>query len=167
MLVKFDIDVDELTEVLGPAAVCVFGVGNRQRGDDGVGSVIAGRLAKRLGQWAVDAGAVPENHLEKVARLGPKTVLLIDAVDFSGMPGEARLMAPDQIANTTFSTHALSLRMTADYLQARIRANLILLAIQPADLGHGEGLSAKVSRTARHLEGLLASFIRTERKSGT
>jgi len=165
MAAKFDIDVDELTEVLGPAAVCVFGVGNRQRRDDGVGSMIAGRLANRLGQWAVDAGAVPENHLEKVARLGPKTVLLIDAVDFSGIPGEARLMEPNQIANPALSTHALSLRMTADYLRARIRADLILLAIQPVDLGRGEGLSAKVSHTARHLEGLLASFIRAERKS--
>jgi hydrogenase 3 maturation protease len=139
--------------------VCILGVGNRHRRDDGVGSLIAERLATRHPALTIDAGAVPENYLEKVARSCPDTVLIIDAVDFGGCPGEIRLLDPDTIATSGISSHALSLRMTAQYLEARTQAGLVLLAIQPADIGTGTELSDEVCQAIKTAEQTLSAAL--------
>ena len=146
---------DELQRLL-TGRVCVLGIGNRLRRDDGCGSLVAEHLAEQDGVLAIDAGAVPENHLERVARLEPDTVLFIDAVDFGGAPGEVRILEAEQVVHGGLSTHAVSLSMAADYLTARTRARFALVAIQPADFSDGQGLSAEVAQAARSLGGGLA-----------
>lgn len=142
---------DSLRRVLS-GSVCILGVGNRHRRDDGIGSLIAKRLAGRLSAQAIDAGTVPENYLEKVARSRPDAVLFVDAVDFGGDPGEWRVLDPGALALGGLSSHALSLRMAAEYLSARTQAHVALLAVQPADVGAGTELSGKVSQTMEFLE---------------
>ncbi len=132
--------------------VCVLGIGNRQRHDDGAGALIAESLKSCPGMHSVNAGWVPENHFGTVARLKPDSILLVDAADFGGRPGQARLLDPDQVAVSGLSTHTASLHMVAGYLRARTHAGVALLAIQPADTGAGEGLTPAVERT---VEGLL------------
>ncbi len=146
---------DELKRLM-TGHVCVLGIGNRRRRDDGCGSLVAEYLARQDGVLAIDAGASPENYLERVARLEPDTVLFIDAVDFGGAPGEVRILEAEQVAHGGLSTHAVSLSMAADYLTARTRARLALVAIQPADLGDGEGLGVEVAQAARSLQSALA-----------
>jgi hydrogenase maturation protease len=140
--------VADLLKGLSAGRLCLLGVGNRDRRDDGVGSLIAERLTERVGVQAINAGAVPENYLEKVARSCPDTVLIIDAVDFGGHPGEIRLLNSESIGPAGISGHALSLGMTAEYLAARTQARVALIAIQPADVGSGSALSDAVSRAA-------------------
>ena len=79
--------------------VCVLGIGNRLRRDDGAGSLLAAALAEQEGAAVLDAGTVPENYLEKVAGSNPDTVVIVDAIDFDGAPGEIRLLEPS--ATTT------------------------------------------------------------------
>ena len=148
--------VPESLERVLSGSVCILGVGNRHRRDDGIGSLIAERLAGRLPAQVINAGAVPENYLEKVARLCPDTVLVVDAVDFGGDPGEWRVLDPGALALDGLSSHALSLRMAAEYLSARTQAHVALLAVQPADVGAGTELSDKVSQTMDFLEETLA-----------
>lgn len=125
--------------------VCVLGVGNRYRRDDGAGSLVAEQLDGRTNARAIDAGAVPENYLEQVTRSNPDTVLILDAMDFGGAPGDLRIFDPEVVGSSGLSTHGLSLQITADYLKARTQARLVLLAIQPADIGLGTELSEEVS----------------------
>jgi len=131
--------------------VCLLGIGNRYWHDDGVGSYIAEALEPCVSCDVIDVGFIPENHLEKVASKNPDTILMIDATDFGGKPGQARLLYPDKVAYSGLSTHAGSLRMLAEYLQARTQAPIALLAIQPADTSAGEGLSEEVTRTFNSL----------------
>lgn len=144
---------------LGTGRVCVLGVGNRQRGDDGAGSILAARLAGTADTLCIDAGAVPENYLEKVARWWPDAVVIVDVADFGGAPGDVRLLDPTDIAASTFSTHALSLRMIAQYLEARTGAQVMLLAIQPADIGWGSVLTAPVSSAVDRLQETLQAAL--------
>ena len=148
---------DRLRRFLAGERVCLLGVGNRYRRDDGCGSLVAEQIGDRTGAVVIDCGAVPENYLEKVARLEPDTILVIDAVDFGGSPGELRLLGPDLISPSGLSTHALSLRMAADFLKARTSARLAILAIQPAELGPGEGLSDEVYRAVQSVEDMLVA----------
>ena len=131
--------------------VCLMGIGNRHWHDDGVGSYIAEALEPCLGFDAIDAGFIPENHLEKVADKHPDTILMVDATDFGGKPGQARLIFPDKVAYSGVSTHAGSLRMLAEYMSARTKAHVALLAIQPADISAGESLSPVVTETFNDL----------------
>jgi len=131
--------------------VCLLGIGNRYWHDDGVGSYIAEALASCPGFDVIDAGFIPENHLEIVAGKRPDTILMVDATDFGGTPGQARLLYPDKVAYSGISTHAGSLQMLAEYLYARTKARIGLVAIQPADSSAGEGLSPVVSSTLRDL----------------
>ena len=140
---------DQLADFID-GRVCLLGIGNRYWRDDGVGSCIAEAL-ESCTEFAsrefdvVDAGFIPENHLETVAGKHPDTILMIDATDFGGTPGQARLLHPDKVAYSGVSTHAGSLRMLAEYLRARTQARIAVLAIQPVDTSAGEGLSPAVS----------------------
>lgn len=135
-----------------------LGIGNTQRGDDGAGPGLIARLADQGWQTA-DAGVAPENHLEKVVASSPDTLILVDAADWGGRPGQARLLSPRQLGSGGLSTHALSLDLAAAYWAERLPGLRIhLLAIQPASLDWDAGLSPAVAETieklAQHLRRL-------------
>ena len=131
--------------------VCILGFGNRMWRDDGVGSCIAEALQDCPNLDAVDGGFVPENYLEVVASKKPDTILMIDAADFGGEPGETRLLQPGDVVLAGISTHAGSPQMLARYLEARTGAQVALLAIQPKDTSEGHELSPEVSATMNKL----------------
>ena len=131
--------------------VCILGFGNRMWRDDGVGSCIAEALQDCPNLDSVDGGFVPENHLEVVASKNPDTILMIDAADFGGTPGETRLLQPGDVAVAGISTHAGSPQMLGKYLEARTGARVALLAIQPKDTSEGTELSPEVSATLTEL----------------
>ena len=64
--------------------VCLLGIGNRHQHDDGIGSCLAEALEARSEFDVIDAGIVPENHMEMVARRHPDSILMVDATDFGG-----------------------------------------------------------------------------------
>jgi len=158
---------DEAVEALSPSRlkrllegrVIVLGVGNRCRRDDGAGSLLAEQLDERTGVQVIDAGAVPENYVEKVARSRPDTILILDAADFGGAPGDLRILEPELVGPSGVSTHVLSLQIIADFLKARTQARLAVLAIQPADIGLGTELSEEVSRAVELLKEALISAL--------
>jgi hydrogenase 3 maturation protease len=135
--------------------ICVFGFGNRMWGDDGVGSHLAELLQDTPGIAVVDGGFVPENHLEAVARTDPDTILLVDATDFGGVPGECRLLQGRDLAMCGVSTHAGSPRMLSLYLANRTGARIGLLAIQPANSQEGPDLSPAVQAAVNYLARVL------------
>ena len=131
-----------------PVAAMVLGIGNELRGDDGVGPEVARRLSGRCGVPVVNAGEVPENYLDLVRARSPERVLLIDAADFGGAPGDTALVRLD-VGETTSSrlptTHCASLSVFARYLRTEIGTEVWLLGIQPASLEFGRPLSAPVA----------------------
>jgi len=131
--------------------VCLVGIGNRYLHDDGVGSLIAEALEPGAKFDVIDAGFMPENYLEIVADTHPDTILMVDATDFGGVPGEVILIQPDKVAYSGEHNQAGSLRMLAEYMQARTKARVALVAIQPADLSAGESLTPVVSDTFKDL----------------
>jgi len=146
---------DELNAFL-EGRVCILGFGNRLWRDDGVGSCIAEALQNCPNLDSIDGGFVPENHLEVVVGKNPDTILMIDAADFGGTPGETRLLQPGDVALAGISTHAGSPQMLGKYLEARTGARVALLAIQPKDTSEGNELSPEVSATLKDLVGKLS-----------
>lgn len=130
--------------VLSPADVAVLCVGNPDRGDDGFGPAVAEGLRDRIGVPLFDGGMAPENELPRIADLNPQCVLVVDAVDFSGEPGELRLMSPGELRADDISTHAASLSVAAEFLTISCGARVLVLAAQPRSLELGDGLSTEV-----------------------
>ena len=126
--------------------LCVVGVGNRLRGDDGVGPAVVERLASGSGRLVIDGGSAPENYAEAIARFDPDHVILVDAADFGGAPGEVRLLPASAIAASGLSCHASSLGLLAEYLETRSSCRVHLLAIQPLSTAFIGSLSPPVAQ---------------------
>jgi len=137
---------NDLTTDHCPPTAVVMGVGNRDRGDDGVGSVVAAELLDQPSVVSsqssaiiavLDCGVAPENYLARAASLRPRRVIFIDAADFGAAPGSIALfeISAEQSATTHYSlltthcslptavsTHSGGLDLSAKYLREACRS---------------------------------------------
>ncbi|MFH0913435.1 MAG: hydrogenase 3 maturation endopeptidase HyCI [Candidatus Omnitrophota bacterium] len=133
--------------------VVILGIGNTLRSDDGVGSILASRIKGKVPFIVFDAGESPENYLEKVIKEKPDNIVIIDAVDFGGKPGEFRVLEAQDLKTTNlFSTHNASISLTINYLQSNLKVDIIILIIQPKSISFGDKLSQEVAGTLNTLE---------------
>ncbi len=149
---------DEVAAVLrrpqaGPLVLVT--VGNPLRADDGAGPVLASLVRPTDGLIVHDAGSRPEEIPFLVEGQRPGRIVIVDAADFGGRPGEARVIPPDRVSDVTLSTHGLSPAAVCRLL-ARDGTPVVFIGIQAACLAHQEGLSAEVERTVREMAGVLA-----------
>ena len=148
---------DSLRQIL-TGRICMVGIGNRLKGDDAAGPELIDRISGRSRFHCLDTGVAPENYLEKIVQIKPDTILLVDAMDFGGEAGSCRLFSAAQITGGGLSSHALSLRMTCDYLQQRISAHIFILGIQPAQVNMNSPLSAAVRAAVEKLAAELGAL---------
>jgi len=133
--------------------VVILGLGNTLRSDDGVGAVLANRIKDKVPFTVWDVGVSPENYLGKIIKERPDTVIIIDAVDFSGLPGEFKVLEAEDIKTANlFFTHNASISLAINYLKSNLKADIIILIIQPKTISFGDKLSSEVSRALEELE---------------
>lgn len=133
--------------------VVILGIGNTLRSDDGAGSILARRINGKVAFRVFDAGPSPENYLEKIIKEKPQTIVIVDAVDFGGKPGEVSILEGQTIETVNFfSTHNASISLAINYLQSRLAADIIILAIQPGSLVFGDTLSQPIEEALTQLE---------------
>ena len=123
----------------------IVGIGNRLRGDDGVGPEILKRLKNQIPTLLLfDVGQVPENYLGKIVKQRPDTIVLIDAVDLGASPGTINIIEKDDIKDESLSTHNISLKLVVKYLQKETSADVFLLGIQPKTTEFGREISEPI-----------------------
>jgi hydrogenase 3 maturation protease len=144
----------QLETCLGGSTVLV-GIGNRWRRDDGAGPLLMDRVAGKVRARCIDAGDAPERHLGEALHSRPETIILVDAVDFGGSPGEIAVFGGGDLPARLGTTHDVPLRVLMGYLAAEGRATVLLVGIQPASVGFGEGVSAPVEASVEALADLL------------
>ncbi|MBI4972878.1 MAG: hydrogenase 3 maturation endopeptidase HyCI [Candidatus Omnitrophica bacterium] len=133
--------------------VVIVGVGNTLRSDDGSGSVLAQRLKGNTPFVVFDGQMSPENYLEKIIQEEPGTVVIIDAVDFGGKPGEFKVLEAEDLKSANlFFTHNASLILAINYLQSHLKVDIIILIIQPKSISLGDKLSPEIVKTIDKLE---------------
>jgi len=137
----------------GAKRLAILGIGNPIRRDDAIGVEVVKALTGKVPDHVLllDCEMVPESFVGKVAEFRPTHVLMVDAADFLGTPGEARLFGPDETIGVSISTHSLPLKVLSKYLEMETGAKVAVLAIQPKDLGLGEGLSDDLYACLRRL----------------
>jgi hydrogenase 3 maturation protease len=122
------LDLDGLTV----GKTVVVGIGNTLRADDGAGSLVAGRLAARYPDVVFDTAQAPENYLAPIRRTRPDAVVLVDAADFGGRPGEVRTVRAGDVVGLMMGTHAAPLSMFMTVLGQETGADVRLVAVQVA-----------------------------------
>jgi hydrogenase 3 maturation protease len=133
--------------------VLILGIGNTLRSDDGLGALLAARITGKVPFLVWDVGVGPENYLGKLIKEKPDTVVMVDAVDFGGQPGECRLLETGDIQTTNFfATHNSSISLTINYLQSNLKVDIIILIVQPKSIAFGEELSPEIAQTLDELE---------------
>jgi hydrogenase 3 maturation protease len=143
---------------LRTGGIVMIGAGNGLRGDDAAGSVLARRLMGRGIGRVFDGGAAPENYCERAAALSPSAVFIADAACFGGGPGEIRLIDPHALGAGALSTHGVSLRPLAEWIEARCGCSVCVIGIEPSRARGGEGLSRPVRRAVDALEEYFAGL---------
>jgi len=128
--------------------VVILGIGNTLKSDDGAGPFLVKRIKDKVNFSAMDAGTCPENYLGKIIKEGPDTVVIIDAADFGGSPGEFRIFEAKQVNSLNlFSTHNASISLTVNYLRSNLKVNIIILMIQPKTIVLGDRLSPEIIKS--------------------
>jgi hydrogenase 3 maturation protease len=149
---------DSLYDLIGRQGALVMGVGNPLCGDDGVGSLVAARLAQRFAGRAIDAGPVPESFLGPLLGTEGRPVVFVDAVAHGGTPGSCCLVRTCDLVGRHASTHRSSLEVLGELLD-REGVRTWVLGIQPQQLAVGALLSPDVARTADELTQVLTAAL--------
>ena len=129
--------------------IVIVGIGNTLRGDDGAGPEIIKRLkdsSTNYQLFLIDVGAVPENFLQKIVGHRPDVILLVDTVNLEKPAGSVEIIEGEDLKEEGFSTHNASLKLTIDYLKKETGADILLLGIQPKNIGFGQRISPEVKR---------------------
>ncbi len=133
---------------------CILGIGNRLKEDDGAGSVLAERLARRE-LLSFDGGSTPENYSGVIKRERPDLLIIVDATSMSLAPGEFRRIPINKIsADCEMNTHSMSASYLMYYLNEHV-GEIIFIGIEPENLGFGEDMTPPVLDAIDRLEEIL------------
>jgi len=133
--------IEGLRRLLAPASVIVC-TGNELCGDDAAGLWVARKIDAAVPWKVYDVGSAPENFLFTIAQSRPEAVLVIDAMDFGGRPGEVALVGADRIEGQGPCTHGPAPEAFLELLAQLHPCPAAVLGIQPAGVVVGAPLSA-------------------------
>jgi hydrogenase 3 maturation protease len=145
----------------GERRVVLVGVGNPIRGDDSVGPRIIELLESRPIEnvLLLNTESVPEAFTGKVEQFKPTHILIIDAANFRGTPGETKLITGKQIGGQAVSTHSLPLNIFISYIEESLGVSVLLLGIQPLSIGLGEPMTESVEAAAESVANTLYEIL--------
>lgn len=123
------------------------GIGNLLRSDDGVGVTLCRKIIPTENRQILLAEMSIENYIGKINRMAPEKLILVDCVDFGQRPGYWKFLPVEELKETTFHTHHISLKTVSELFDMPVW----VLGIQPRRLEFGESLSPDVQATADHL----------------
>jgi hydrogenase 3 maturation protease len=136
--------VKSLREI-GRGKVVVLGVGHALRADDAAGSAVAEALRARFPDRVFDGGQAPENFVGPVRRAKPDTIIVVDAADFGGRPGEVRVADAGEVTGDMTGTHAAPVSVFMTVLSEQTGAGVHLVAIQSKSNALGGVMCAEVA----------------------
>jgi hydrogenase 3 maturation protease len=137
----------------GASKIVLLAVGSELRGDDAAGLLVAEELQnhKLPNLEVLIGGTAPENLTGEIKRLKPSHLVIVDAAEMNEAPGTIKLVLPEEIGGFSFSTHSLPLKVMVDFIRQDWPCEVLIIAIQPANLSFGAQVSGAVRRAARQV----------------
>ncbi len=141
----------ELEKIL-KGKVVILGIGNPFKGDDAVGIAFVDKIENLNNFDCINTGLFPENYTGEIISKKPDTLLIVDAVNINGNPGDVALLQPEQLNDKNFDSHRTSISLFVKYLKNFIDDNIYILGIQPKIISFGNQLSEEVKESINNLE---------------
>ncbi len=146
--------IDELGTRLENKKVLILGIGDRQRGDEGIGCFLIKRLQGKVNVPLIDGGLVPEKQLRSIETSHPDVVLVICAASIpDAVPGDMALFQLDELRIAGVSTPAANLSLFFKILPKDVRPEIFVIGVQP-ETGSHQGVSDSVRVALDGLEAL-------------
>ena len=135
-----------------------MGVGNRLRGDDGLGCFLVNRLKGKVNIPLIDGGNIPEKYLGLLEASQPDLVLVAVAADVpDAVSGDITLIDLDQVQAMKVRTRSTDLSLLFRFIPQKSRPEVLLIAVQPDnEMQDRKGVSDSVKVA---LDGLEALFV--------
>ncbi len=140
----------------------LFGIGNTLRCDDGFGPILIEKLIGKVNASCINGGSAPENYFGKIIQEDPDTLLIFDAVHLDSKPGAYKILPPDKLQSTGFTTHNIPLKILIEYVKSKIVADIYVVGIQPLSVSFGTTLSEPVVTSINKIENLIIEAINKE-----
>ncbi len=132
--------------------VVVCAVGNPYRGDDGAGIEVAKLLEDKYTVFYCEAN--PENYIDEIKKLKPDRLIIVDAADFLGKPGEFKKISPDEIDRHTISTHTIPISLFVELVKDSCKS-IEIWGIQAKNTDFGQKITPEVKEGVLRLAELL------------
>jgi len=111
-------------------------------------------------EWLlVEAGLAPENFTGTLRRFQPDLVVLIDAAEIGLSAGEISCLDWRKASGWSASTHTLPLNMLSTFLVSELGCQVMLLGIQPAQMGMDQPFSREVALAVDEIVAELQEWI--------
>jgi len=135
-----------IEDLRGEKPIAIIGLGNTLRRDDGIGVYVASRLKNLLrGVRGIEV-IVAEDRVDYAAKelekVNPRLIIVIDAMEFHGIPGEIRVVKLEDVEEPYAYTHRIPMKTI--FTLMGIEAPTYVVGIQVASRDFGEGLSREV-----------------------
>ncbi len=142
---------DDLEKIL-KGKIVILGLGNPLKGDDAAGMIFVEKIEGLDKFECVKGGLFPENYTGEVISKKPDTLIIIDAININGSPGDIVLLKPEQLKDESFASHGTPISVLIKYLSNFIKDNIYIIGIQPKVVSFGNQLSVEVSESVDMLE---------------
>ena len=142
--------------------IAIIGLGNTLRRDDGIGVYVASKLRSSLRNVRGVEVIVAEDRVDYAARelmkLKPNLIIVIDAMEFHGSPGEIKLVKLEDVEESYAYTHRIPMKTVFKLMG--IKAPTYVLGIQVISRDFGEELSEDVKAAGDEIVEFLSKILR-------
>jgi len=124
----------------------ILGIGNKLRGDDGIGIVVAQSMKNRDLPSDVEVYEVGSGGLKVLHRLENfEKVILVDSVRFGESPGDYSFFSPEEVKSMkgfsgTHGTDVLEIIELSEKID-KSPEEILILGVQPKSLSLGDDIS--------------------------
>jgi hydrogenase 3 maturation protease len=141
--------------------VHLIGVGNTLRRDDGAGIEVARKLRRVRASNELCKIYPPSDRVESIISkidYSAGQAVIVDAADFNSSPGSIICGAVNSIRTRFFVTHNIPINALPGVSSHLDR--IMILGIQPKDIGVGEGFSPPVAESINQIVRVLSELVR-------
>ncbi|UCE80409.1 MAG: hydrogenase maturation protease [Methanobacteriota archaeon] len=148
-------------KLAGARMIYVLGIGNKDRGDDGAGIVVAEVLRKTFPSYSFSEHDGLEGVVLDISEKDEDAfIVFVDAADLGEEPGSIKLVKADDISATEITTHRVTVALLAALLERSGKRSAVI-CIQPGQIEFQaemtDSVRASVNSVAEALRCLMAS----------
>ncbi len=145
----------------------ILGIGNPEKGDDGLGPLCTDLIQASLGNDLIDrvkiinAGVMPENYTGEIRKFKASHVLVIDAVIAGEKTGAIFKVDPDLVTDEDISTHRMPLKMLTRFFIENIGTKVLVIGIEPKTIDFDSEISKIVYKSTEILANDIISSLKS------